>query len=201
MRLACMFPPSCGNWLSVFPHGLVVKLDLNFANDSTAFAQKGRHERAAALPANSRADPHNKGAAMGGCGFTCELPCRPLKRKKRASLGGLRSYLRIPMPTLAEKNGQHGGAAASPVNLHVVPKTKKTRKKNKEKEKLTTKVPLPGQLLTLEEHAWRLLAMIKVGLGACCVSCSCLVRLGCSVCAGVVWLAGRSFRCFICRPW
>ena len=49
-----------------------------------------RHERAAALPANSHADPPQKGAAMAGAAV---LPANSLAnpRDKMAALGGLRS--------------------------------------------------------------------------------------------------------------
>ena len=151
-------------------------------------------------PANARADPHNKGAAMGGLQF----------------------YLRTPLPTLRhQEKGRHWegcgqadprrkkGAAGGGCGFACEPpccaqnkkhKNKKKERKTKKRENLTTKVP--GQLLTLEEHAWRPFGYDQGRLGCLrCLSCSCLVGLVCSVCAGVVWLAGMSFRCLVCRPW
>ena len=140
------------------------------------------------MPANSRADPQNKGAAMGGLRFYLRTPLPTPETQKQ---GGIGRAAVLPVNSHADtgkKKGQHGCAAASPVNLHAVPKTKKTRtRKRKKIEQLTTKVP--GQLLTLVEHAWRPFGYDQGNLG-CLRSCSCLVGLGCSVCVGVVWLVG-----------
>ena len=83
--------------------------------------QDGQHERAAALPANSHADPNvraalgglrpflptpiptqgTNGPPRGGCGFACEPPCWTTKQTKRqAALEGLRHCLRTSMPAL-----------------------------------------------------------------------------------------------------
>ena len=96
----------------------------------------------------------------------------PRSRNKRAAAGGLRSYLRIP--TLTQKSGSMGGLRLG------LPKGKKKRKRTKNKEKRNKKknnhaTKVPGQLLTLEEHAWRPLGYDQGRLGSLpCVSCSCL---------------------------
>ena len=62
----------------------------------------GRHGRAAAMPVNSHADPKNG----GGCGFACELPCRPQHK------GGIGRAAVLPANSHADSNkkkGQHGG--------------------------------------------------------------------------------------------